>query len=107
RTSRRRIPYGNETLDLHSEAGRRRLNDLFSTSFEAVRSDDDRQGILSNLAELLEVQRPMRRDLDDDLRFVTPDDLARLGSSSLLTVGSHAMSHRFLDGLPYEQQLYE
>jgi len=107
KTSKRIVAYENQSLDLTSQAGRRRLNELFGVSFHAARSERDRNTLLNNLAALLGIERPAARDLDDDLRFVGPNDLAELGSSSLLTVASHAMTHRYLDGLTYEQQRYE
>jgi peptidoglycan/xylan/chitin deacetylase (PgdA/CDA1 family) len=56
---------------------------------------------------LLGVSRPTGSDLDEDLKFVEPRDLANLRPSSLLTVGSHAMTHRDLPTLSYDEQVGE
>jgi peptidoglycan/xylan/chitin deacetylase (PgdA/CDA1 family) len=46
-------------------------------------------------------------ELDEDLKFVEPKDLANLPASSLLIVGSHAMTHRDLATLNYDDQVNE
>jgi peptidoglycan/xylan/chitin deacetylase (PgdA/CDA1 family) len=56
---------------------------------------------------VLRVARPNGRDLDEDLQFVDREDLASLTSLSLLTIGSHATTHRNLGVLSYEEQVYE
>jgi peptidoglycan/xylan/chitin deacetylase (PgdA/CDA1 family) len=107
KTRKESVVYENASLDLTSKAGRKELILLFAASFKMCRLDSDRERSLSNFAELLDVHRPAPRDLDQDLRFVDKHDLAGLGSSSLLTVASHAMTHRFLDGLSYDEQFNE
>lgn len=107
RTQKRRIDHNGLTIDLSSRQDYVRLQHLFQTSFKASRSESDREGLLTNLADLLGVCRPRAFDLDEDLRFVTKEDLAALSSSSLLTVASHAMTHRFLDSLTYDEQVSE
>jgi peptidoglycan/xylan/chitin deacetylase (PgdA/CDA1 family) len=107
RTTRRIVSYRNESLDLSGSPGRRRVTELLGINLSMSRADDDRERALTNLAELLRVDRPTAADLDEDLRFVGPEELAKLGSSSLLTVASHAMTHRYLDTLTREEQSYE
>jgi hypothetical protein len=63
--------------------------------------------MLTTLAKFLDVARPTASDLDEDLQLVTKEDLASLGSTSMLTVASHAMTHRYLDSLSHEEQVLE
>jgi peptidoglycan/xylan/chitin deacetylase (PgdA/CDA1 family) len=107
RTQKRKINYGDLTIDLSSRQDQVQLLHLFEASFKAGRSEADRQRLLMELADLLGAGRPVASDLDEDLRFVTKEDLAALGSSSLLAVASHAMTHRHLDSLTYEEQVAE
>jgi peptidoglycan/xylan/chitin deacetylase (PgdA/CDA1 family) len=106
KTSKRHVTFANTSVDLTSRAGYRTLTDLFYDSFTTCPAGD-RPKLMENLAESLEVDRPNASDLDSDLRFLGRDDLVKLGSTSLLTVGSHAMTHRFLDSLSYDEQFYE
>ena len=107
RTRKKSVTYGNVVFDLTSRDERRNLIQSFASSIKACRLDSDRDRSFTSFAELLGVPRPAPRDLDEDLRFITADDFAKLGSSSLLTVASHAMTHRFLNGLTYDEQLNE
>jgi peptidoglycan/xylan/chitin deacetylase (PgdA/CDA1 family) len=107
RTEKRQINYGDLPIDLLSPQDHVKLLHLFEASFKACRSESDRQRLLMELDDLLGVGRPVASDLDDDLRFVTNEDLAALASSSLLTVASHAMTHRHLDSLTHEEQVTE
>jgi len=101
------VVYGDSEVDLKSRTGRSRLVNLFATKFKRCRTDGECDKLLNALAALLEVKRPKAVDLDDDLHFVGEEDLAKLGTSSLLTVGSHAMTHRSLKTLSQNEQLYE
>ena len=107
KTGKRVFDYGNVRIDLSVQQDWFRLRHLFFVSYRACRSEPERQNLLTDLAELLEVGRPVASDLDEDLRFVTKEDLAALRSSSLLTIASHAMTHRYLDSLTYEEQVSE
>lgn len=107
KTEKKIIDYGDVHIDLSLRQDYIKLGHLFGASFKACRSEPDRQRLLTNFAELLGVGRAVASDLDEDLRFVTKEDLAALSSSSLLTVASHAMTHRYLDSLTYEEQVSE
>jgi len=107
RTRKTRVMYDNISVDLTSSTGRQALASLFRKSLRTCRSDQQREEKLGTFAELLAVARPRGTDLDDDLRFVNGDDLSKIGRSSLLTVGSHGMTHRFFDTLSAEEQFYE
>lgn len=107
RTEKRRFAYGDLTIDLSSRQDYVRLGHLFEASFRACASEIERQRLLTELAELLGIGRAVASDLDEDLRFVTKEDLAALTSSSLLTVASHGMTHRHLDSLTYDEQVSE
>ena len=107
KTKKITVIYDNVTIDLVSKKGRTLLMHLFEASFKALKFEDERQRLLTNFASLLCVKRPMASELDDDLRFVCKEDLSNLGSTSLLTVASHAMTHRNLASLTYEEQVYE
>jgi peptidoglycan/xylan/chitin deacetylase (PgdA/CDA1 family) len=107
KTSKGRVVFENTSLDLTSRADRRTAVGLFDAAYKACQTDMDRQRFLTGFSELLEVRRPQANELDDDLRFVTREDLANLSASSQLAVGSHAMTHRFLENLTVEDQRYE
>ena len=99
--------YGRVRINLALQQDRAKLRRLFDASFSACKSETGRQDLLKNLADLSGVDRPKRTDLDDDLQFVDRDDLASLAPSSLVTVGSHALTHRDLATLSYEEQVEE
>jgi len=107
RTSPKRVTYKTQTVELSTHSGHKQLMHLFYEAFKACQNQIQRERALDDLAKLLGLQRPKASDLDSDLRFVTAEDLARLGPSSLLNVGSHAMSHRFLDRLSCQEQFDE
>lgn len=107
RTERNTISYKRLIVNLSSEEDRVKLLHLFRASFRASESESERQKLLLELAEILAVRRPLASDLDEDLHLVTKADLATLESSSLLTIASHTMTHRYLDCLPYEEQVTE
>ena len=107
RTRKRNVTYGNASLDLNLKAARWSFLELLDASMKTCRIDRERDGFLNHLAELMEVTRPTASDVDDDLRFVSAADLNSLGSSSLLTVASHGLTHRFLDSLSCDEQRQE
>jgi peptidoglycan/xylan/chitin deacetylase (PgdA/CDA1 family) len=107
RTERSTIDYSGLSINLSSQQDRVKLLHLFEASFRAGRSEVDRQRLLLELAEGLAVGRPVASDLDEDLCLVTKADLAAIDSSSLLTIASHAMTHRHLDCLAYDDQVAE
>ena len=107
RTQKRRIDHNGLTIDLSSRQDYVRLLHLFENSFKACRLESDRQRLLTEFGDRLDLGRPVASELDDDLRFVTKEDLAALASSSLLTVASHAMTHRHLESLTYDEQVSE
>lgn len=107
RTKKSTIRYSSQVINLFSQQDRGKLLDLFRVAFRACRVEADRQKLLLELAEILAVGRPISSDLDEDLRLVTKADLGALASSSLMTIASHTMTHRYLDCLAYEEQLAE
>ncbi len=107
RTKKSMIRYRNLSINMSSQQDRVQLLHCFQASFRVCRSETSRQKLLQELADALAVDRPVVSDLDDDLRLVTKADLASLDSSSLLTIASHAMTHRHLDCLTYEEQVAE
>jgi peptidoglycan/xylan/chitin deacetylase (PgdA/CDA1 family) len=107
KTVKKSIVYDNRLIELSSPRERAKLTGLFDVSFRACESEADRQRLLSSFAGVLGVDRPKGSDLDEDLEFVSRNDLATLASSSLLTVASHAMTHRDLASLGYDDQVYE
>jgi peptidoglycan/xylan/chitin deacetylase (PgdA/CDA1 family) len=107
RARHRRIVYRGADLDLNCLKGRAQAQRLVEAAFRAARSDEARQHVMTHFAELVGVRRPVVGELDDDLCLATSDDLARLGESSMLTVGSHAMTHRHLADLNNDEQRRE
>ncbi len=101
------VAYRNLRFELSLREDRAKLRYLFDASFTACKSDADRQRILTEFANALAVKRPSGTDLDEDLRFVDRNDLAELASSSMLTVASHAMTHRDLAQLSNADQAHE
>ena len=97
----------NAMIDLCQPRDRANLQHRVDASFRACRSEDDRQRLLTDFANFLGVSRPTGPDLDDDLKFVDREDLSSLAPSSFLTVASHAMTHRDLETLTYDDQVHE
>src|SRR5262249_24282548 len=93
--------------DLNAASSRKKFIDVFGALFKSCRSEEERQKMLADLSESLEMRRPKASDVDEDLKFVGSDDMAKVGSFPTLTIASHAMTHNFLDSLPYEQQVDE
>ena len=96
-----------ENIDLADPWGRSRFTRRFETTFRGCRSESERHELLNELAGMVGVPRPRATELDEDLQLVTPEDLAKLDATSFLTVGSHAMTHRHLASLPYQEQVRE
>ncbi len=107
KTKKKTVIYDKNNVDLVSKKDRKLLWHLFASSFLSLRSEEDRQRLLTNFASLLGVERPKNSELDNDLCFVSKEDLSKISSTSLLTVASHAMTHRNLASLTYEEQVYE
>jgi peptidoglycan/xylan/chitin deacetylase (PgdA/CDA1 family) len=105
---RKTIFHNNIEINLESREGHRMfIKNLFSPSFKSCREEEERQRCLADIANVLNVERPaLWSDLDDDLRFVRREDLSGR-VDSLLTIGSHAMTHRNLASLTKEEQVYE
>jgi peptidoglycan/xylan/chitin deacetylase (PgdA/CDA1 family) len=101
------IVYGNTKLNLSLPQDRMKLKHMADISFKSCDSEPDRQRLLSSLAAMLDVARPTGADLDEDLHFVDGKDLAALSSSPLITIASHAMTHRDLTTLSYREQVQE
>lgn len=106
KAEKKTIVFDNMNINMNSQEDCAKLKRHFKNSFFACRSETKRQSLLSKLADSLGVKRPVASDLDDDLRFITKNDLKIL-DSSILTVSSHAMTHRYLSRLTFEEQLYE
>ncbi len=107
KTKKKTVINDNVKTDLVSKKGRTFLMRHSTASFLSLRSESDRQRFLTNFASLLGIERTMVFELDDDLRFIDKENLSNLSSTSLLTVASHAMTHRYLTSLTYEEQVYE
>ena len=107
RTPKTTVVYQGTTLNPRSQEGRAKLMHLFYCAFQASHTHAESEATLFQLSELLAVKRPGAGDLDNDLRLVNADDLTKLGASSLLSIGSHAMTHRFLNNLNYTEQVFE
>jgi peptidoglycan/xylan/chitin deacetylase (PgdA/CDA1 family) len=107
RTVKKTVVYDNTHINLSSAQDRTKLKGLFDVSFRACKSEADRQRLMASFASELGVDRPKPTDLDRDLELVDRNDLGNLGSSSLLMVASHAMTHRDLASLSYEDQVHE
>lgn len=107
RTAEKTILFVNRRIELNSNLGHKLLRGLFGRSFKMCRVDKERQALLTYLAKALNVARPTAYELDEDLKFIGKEELSELNSSNLLTVASHAMTHRNLAGLTYEEQVYE
>jgi len=107
RARTKRVTYREVSLDLGRAEDRRRARHLVASAFRTTTSETERQSLMEDLADCLGVPRPVQQDLDEDLRFVTEGDLAGLDTSSRLAVGSHAMTHRYLSQLSYDDQAHE
>ena len=105
--STRVIRYDTELVDLNDPVACWSFKRKFQTAFRACRSNAERDRLLSEFAGLVGVSRPAASELDDDLRLVDVDDLKGLDATALLTIGSHAMTHRHLASLSYEEQRVE
>ncbi len=107
RTREKEVHYGSTAIDLGSKTGASSLRSLAGRDYKACRCDDARQEVLLNLAALLKVKRPAAAELDGDLQFAGREELAELDSESLLSVASHAMTHRNLGSLTRREQVQE
>jgi len=107
RARREHVVYRGVSLDLARRQARENAHHLTEVAFRGAQSEWERQAVLTEFAEVVGVPRPTVEDLDDDLQFVTREDLLRLGPSSILTVASHAATHRHLGDLDPDEQLHE
>jgi len=101
------VTWGSGIVDLADPRACSTFKRRFEVVFRACRSQSDRERLLSEISNAVAVPRPQASELDDDLRFVAKEDLAKLGVGSLLTIGSHAMTHRHLAALSREEQRAE
>lgn len=107
KATHKRIVYRGVSLDLACRPHVMRLRRFVECDFRACQSEEQRQRFLTDFSNFMGAPRPVAAELDEDLRFVTRGDLARLDALSILAVGSHAMTHRHLADLGYEDQRYE
>jgi peptidoglycan/xylan/chitin deacetylase (PgdA/CDA1 family) len=103
----KQIVYRGVDLDLTCRQDIMRVRRVLERNVRACRSEDERQRLLTAFATVFGVRRPIAAELDQDLRLVTRGDLGQLDGSPILAVGSHAMTHRHLADLSYEDQQYE
>jgi peptidoglycan/xylan/chitin deacetylase (PgdA/CDA1 family) len=106
RTEQETLLFDNESVHLGSHQEQRKFRKFIGQIFKACNSEE-RQALLTRLAKSLNVSRPKAYELDENLRFISKDDLSVLNTSTLLTVASHAMTHRNLGSLSYGEQVYE
>lgn len=95
------------SFNLESPEGRASARRLMLAAFRKCRTETERQHLMAELERATSVRRPVAAEVDEDLRFITEKDLGQLGTPPLLTIASHAMTHRYLEDLTYEEQLYE
>jgi len=107
KTRRQRLTLYNANLDLRVRGDRLMVGRLFRARLRACRLETERQQLLTEFAALMDVRRPTLADLDEDLLLVDREDLAALERSSVLTIASHTMTHRYLESLTGDEQLYE
>ena len=107
-TKKKNVVFKDISVDINSKQGRGELAHYFYRSYRDCKVEEDRQRLLISFAGSLNVDRPTNASmLDDDLQFVSKQELSDLDSASLLTVVSHAMTHQFLASLTFEEQTYE
>jgi len=106
KAKKKTIVFDNMNINMNFQQDRAKLKRYFKDSFFACQSETDRQSLISKLADLLGVKRPVASDLDEDLRYITKKDIESL-DSSIMTVSSHAMTHRYLEKLTIKEQRYE
>jgi peptidoglycan/xylan/chitin deacetylase (PgdA/CDA1 family) len=107
RAKNQNVVFEQSTIDLTSQQDRSKLADLVMVAMSKCRSDAERDRLLTDLARLLGIGRVQATDLDDDLRLICKADLEKITASSLLTVASHGMTHRYLASLTRAEQLEE
>jgi hypothetical protein len=108
RTNEKTIIFEDVSVDMSSKLSRSKLERLFYLSMRGCKVEADRQKLLTYFARSLNVDRPTNAlVIDDDLRFISKEELSHLDSASWLTVASHAMTHRLLATLSQQEQSYE
>jgi peptidoglycan/xylan/chitin deacetylase (PgdA/CDA1 family) len=106
RAAKKPVVYGSVKVDLSSAQGAAKLKHLFGVTFRACKVERERQHLLEHLAQALGTHRPMATELDADLRFAGNSDLQKV-PCQILTIGSHAMTHRDLGTLSIDEQVFE
>jgi peptidoglycan/xylan/chitin deacetylase (PgdA/CDA1 family) len=106
KATKKTVVYNNTRIDVNLPRDAAKLRYLFAVTFRSCKVESDRQRLLANLADMLGLNRPKAYELDEDLRFVEKKDLMDM-TSAVLTVASHAMTHRDLGTLTHDEQLHE
>ena len=101
------ISFNNNRFNLTLPREHKSFVSSFARDFIACRTENDRQELLNKLSMALQVKRPSGLNLDENARFISKDDLLSLDAERLITIASHAMTHRYLESLSYEEQQYE
>ena len=108
RTRKRTIYFCKKRFDLDSLLKIGLLRNFVCSFFRACKSEEERQKLLNDFATTLGIDRPVNSlDMDDDYHLVSKEELSSLESTCLLTIASHAMTHRTLTTMTYEEQKYE
>jgi len=107
KAEQRQVTINNVEFDLDVEQDRQKLGRILRTELRACRIETKRQQLLGEFASRMRVRRPTASELDEDLQLADRHDLGALARSSVLTVASHAMSHRYLDSLSDAEQALE
>ena len=107
RTEKGTVSYKGLNFDLAMKQDCSSLKLHLKNNYKVLTAEEDRQDFLNDLSSVFGVERSGAQLLDEDLCFVSKSDLSELGSKSLLTVASHAMTHRYLATLSREEQVYE
>jgi peptidoglycan/xylan/chitin deacetylase (PgdA/CDA1 family) len=107
KTQKKAITYNDEKFELSIKNQRFALINFLNSIFMNYKRESSRQTFLENLSELFEIERPLSDHLDEDLILANEEDLSALGSESLLTISSHALTHKILANLSRQEQIYE
>ena len=107
KTNHRQLQYGTDIVDLDDPRACAAFKRKLEGSFRACKSQSERNRLLFELSTSTGLSRPRASELDDDLRLIGKEDLKVLDLTSPLSIGSHAMTHRHLGSLTYEEQRAE
>ncbi len=80
------------------------LKAAFKELFLAARGEDDRNALLEELAQAVGRSVPTLGELPDEMRLLTADEVKQLSRHELITIGSHALTHRSLATLSEGEQ---